>query len=82
MTACCPECQREMRCRKTGRGVVCTVDGMPYQVWHADEWTCPTCSANVLTGFGRGPLATRGDAAFDALLDAETRDGAVRVRLD
>jgi hypothetical protein len=71
-----------MRCRKTGRGVVTTVDGAPYQIWHADEWICAPCGARVLTGFGRGPLATRGDPAFDALLDVETRDEAERIALD
>ena len=82
MTTCCVKCQRPMRCRKTGRGVVATVDGAPYQVWHADEWACAACGALVLTGFGVGPLATRGDPAFDSLLDVETRDGVAYVLLD
>lgn len=82
MTVCCAKCHRPMRCRKTGRGVVTMVDGLPYQVWHADEWRCATCDALVLTGFGVGPLATRGDPSFDLLLDVETRDGIARVVLD
>lgn len=32
-------------------------DGSPYKLWDADLWECPNCKAEVITGFGRGPIA-------------------------
>jgi hypothetical protein len=32
-------------------------DGTPYKLWDADLWECPECQTQVITGFGRLPLA-------------------------
>ncbi len=29
----------------------------PYKLWDADLWACPECGHEIITGFGRGPLA-------------------------
>lgn len=32
-------------------------DGSPYKLWDADLWECPECGVEVISGFGRAPLA-------------------------
>jgi len=32
-------------------------DGTGYRLWDADHYACPECGAEVITGFGRAPLA-------------------------
>jgi hypothetical protein len=32
-------------------------DGAPYKLWDADLWECVECGVEIITGFGRGPLA-------------------------
>lgn len=32
-------------------------DGAPYKLWDADCWECVECGVEVITGFGRAPLA-------------------------
>lgn len=32
-------------------------DGSPYKLFDADLWECPSCLNQVITGFGREPLA-------------------------
>jgi hypothetical protein len=32
-------------------------DGSPYKLWDADLWACPDCGHQVISGFGREPLA-------------------------
>jgi DNA-directed RNA polymerase subunit RPC12/RpoP len=34
-----------------------TEDGQPYKLWDADMYRCPSCGHEVISGFGRGPLA-------------------------
>jgi len=44
----------------------CLDDGAPYKLWSADLWACPTCGAEVITGFGRAPLAEHWQADYAA----------------
>lgn len=32
-------------------------DGAPYKLWDADLWECVECGAEIVAGFGRGPIA-------------------------
>jgi hypothetical protein len=32
-------------------------DGSPYKLWDADLWECVECGVEIITGFGRAPLA-------------------------
>ena len=32
-------------------------DGAPYKLWDADLYRCPTCGHEIVSGFGRGPIA-------------------------
>ena len=32
-------------------------DGSPYKLWDADLYFCPSCGWEVITGFGKGPIA-------------------------
>lgn len=78
MTPICVSCKREMRCSKTGRRVVLTTDGEPYQVLSGDEYACPACKVRVVTGFARGPLAESYMSHFAAFA---AEDGAVTVEV-
>ena len=66
----CVPCQRFMRMRRQGYyflegmpRVAGAQPGLrepeawrPYKLWAADLWECPDCGAQVLTGFGAGPI--------------------------
>lgn len=32
-------------------------DGAPYKLWDADKYRCPECGHEIISGFGRGPIA-------------------------
>jgi hypothetical protein len=32
-------------------------DGSPYKLWDADLFECIECGVEVITGFGKGPIA-------------------------
>jgi hypothetical protein len=34
-----------------------TENGWPYKLWDADLWACPECGAEIIAGFGNGPIA-------------------------
>lgn len=53
----CVKCQIEMRPEKNGVGVLDMADFGPYALWEADLWKCPSCSYEILTGFGQEPWA-------------------------
>ncbi len=52
----CAKCHVEMRCAKNDFIVEEMADTeFPYRVWFADLWRCPTCAAEVVTGFAPKP---------------------------
>ena len=48
-------------------------DGAPYKLWDADLFFCENCQHEVITGFGRGPLAEHYEPTY-----ATTRAGLAR----
>ena len=32
-------------------------DGAPYKLWDGDRYKCPSCGHQIVSGFGRNPLA-------------------------
>ena len=56
----CSKDEQTYRVTKNEIVVVTYAGDQPYQLWFADEWTCPTCKHRVLTGFGQGPIWRRG----------------------
>lgn len=66
-------CSRIMRVKKNGITVEETTEsGEPYRLWSADLWACPNCGIEVISGFGRHPVAE----------GYEGRYTAVRAQLD
>lgn len=41
-------------------------DQAPYKLWDADRWACPECGAEVITGFGREPIAEHWQPTYAA----------------
>jgi hypothetical protein len=41
-------------------------DGSPYKLWDADLWECVECGVEVITGFGRAPLAEHWQETYPA----------------
>lgn len=39
------------------RGTVHPELWKPYKVWVGDQWECPECHTQILSGFGQGPIA-------------------------
>jgi hypothetical protein len=53
----CPKCETFMRVKKNGVFVEeQDSTGGPYRIWSADLYGCPTCNAEVVTGFGPRPI--------------------------
>ena len=54
----CVACNRFMRIEKNGVTVEELMDdGSPYKLWDADKYKCPSCGHEVISGFGRQPIA-------------------------
>lgn len=55
----CALCEREMTLEKVGAVVAfmakAVTTGRPYQLWHGDEYKCPSCHARVVVNYGAGP---------------------------
>jgi hypothetical protein len=58
MSPVCAKCQVVMRIKKTGADVE-EMSGpeIPYRIWSADVFSCSSCGAEVITGFGTTPMA-------------------------
>ena len=70
-------CGRFMQVAQNGVTVEeLTEDGAGYKLWDADRWRCPECGAEVVTGFGRAPLAEHYQPTYQ---DARRRLGPVRA---
>lgn len=51
-------CGRFMRVKQNSVTVEELLEtGEPYKLWDADRYVCDSCGAEVITGFGRAPLA-------------------------
>jgi hypothetical protein len=51
-------CGRFMRVKRNGVTVEeLTETGTPYKLWDADLWECVECGVEIITGFGKSPLA-------------------------
>jgi hypothetical protein len=51
-------CGRFMRVKKNGVTVEeLGEDGAPYKLWDADLFECPECGVEIISGFGRTPMA-------------------------
>jgi hypothetical protein len=50
--------------KMNGVGVLDYASYGPYQIWDADLWACRECGAEVVVGFGHGPVA-RHDGATE-----------------
>jgi len=60
-------CGRFMRVKRNGVSVEQQLeDGSPYKLWDADLWECPECSAEVIGGFGREPIAEHWQPGYAA----------------
>lgn len=75
----CIKCKVEFRCKKNGYHAV-LLSGTPpepYQIWDADMWECPSCHAQILSGFGSKPIAENWQTLFPDWL--KTSDPKVQV---
>lgn len=74
-------CGRVMNCTKTGLSVLLhTEDGLEYQLWASDEYTCPACSAKVALIQSALPIAEHFQGGFEqAKRAASTPDGRVKM---
>ena len=54
----CVPCGAFMRIEKNGVHVEELTDsGLPYKLWEGDKYCCRSCGYEIVSGFGRGPLA-------------------------
>ena len=74
--ATCAECLMFMRCKKNDVKVIegmptKNADGeevwVPYKVWAADLWACPTCNHQIITGYSKRAIEKH-DPRFEAEL--------------
>lgn len=64
----CVKCNRNMTCKKNAVNVVETGDFGAVAVWFADLWICPTCSHEIIAGFGAKPVAVHYEEGFEEKL--------------
>ena len=66
-----------VRCRpyfKPKKNAIAVEEGMPrgdgvwgsYKLWQADLWECPGCGAQLVTGYGRNPIAEHYETDYAA----------------
>lgn len=60
----CVPCKREMFPAKNSVNVLFHASFGPYQVIQGDMWECPNCHAQIISGWGRGPLAEHFEEDF------------------
>ena len=82
MRPVCVPCRRFFRCRKNDFWFIegMPIGGSPepgtsepekwrpYKVWAADLYECNGCGAQILSGFGRAPIAEHFELEFDTLV--------------
>ena len=61
----CVKCRTEMRPETNGVGLLDMAEYGPYKVWDADLYKCPTCSYEIVTGFGVDAISHHIDEDFD-----------------
>lgn len=90
MKPVCVPCQRFFRMKKSGfyfiegmpadgarrpaAGTAEPENWKPYKVWVADKWQCEGCGAEILSGFGNGPLAEHYQPEFKAMIERTHAD--------
>ena len=63
-------CGRFMRVKRNSVTVEELLEtGEPYKLWDADLYVCDDCGAEVITGFGRAPLAEHWQPDYFELRD-------------
>lgn len=74
-------CGRIMNCSKTGLSVLThSEDGLEYQLWASDEYTCPSCGAKVAMISSTLPIAEHWMPSFErAKRNANTPDGRLKL---
>jgi len=77
----CVKCQRFFRCKKNSfnftegapivngapPGTAAPEQWRPYKIWASDLWACPGCGVEILSGFGKEPLAVQHEPDFAGL---------------
>jgi hypothetical protein len=61
-TPICVSCAREMRCRKNGYFFK---DYQGAAIWAGDMYQCESCTARVVVGVAREPVALEGSSEFE-----------------
>lgn len=78
MKPICVPCRRFFRMKKSGYyflegmpigndvlpGNVDAASWKPYKLWVGDQWKCPDCGAEILSGFGRDRIAEHYEEDF------------------
>lgn len=77
----CIPCQRFFRVRTTGfyftegmpigndvpPGTAAPDQWKPYKIWGGDRWGCDGCGAEIISGFGKQPVAVQHEDRFSDL---------------
>lgn len=68
-------CGRFMRVKKNSVTVEEQLeDGAPYKLWDADLFECVECGVEVISGFGRGPIAEHYQPTYNQTRNALCTD--------
>ncbi len=82
MKPVCVKCQRFFRMKKSGDDFIEAMplgNGIPagnlrpecwtpYKLWVGDQWECPDCHAQILSGFGQAPISEHYQPRFKELV--------------
>lgn len=78
----CAMCEIEMIPKMNGVGVLDMAKSIPYKVWDADLWQCPSCVHEIVVGFGCQPIAHWYEECFNRVLAGYERSSQLIISRD
>ena len=73
MRPICVECKVEMHPETTGVGLLYHASYGPYKIHEADEWMCPKCNHEIVTGIAINGLHHNTDGRSAALFETSVK---------
>jgi len=64
----CVDCECDFKPEKNGVYLLEMADFGPYKLWNADLWKCPSCGREIISGYGKTPVASHHEEDFYTLL--------------
>ena len=66
----CVRCEVALKIQRNGVALIemFADPPRPYKIWMADQWQCPKCLIEMVSGAGQGPIAEHFQDGFEEVL--------------